>query len=176
MRSLKALPWFPSVAAKLRDPAYSGWFLPFKDATSKTSAPRCDSPSPPQKQLCSILYHDQLQTPHYPPVDVRNDGNCSSPGCDCGGVPCGEYLFNHRNASLREWIVNEFVLGPTAIGNENISVIYLDDNWQNYSEPRAGGAFGGPTEEDGHCIADMGLTQADVNAQTLAWEDTMQAA
>ena len=90
-------------------------------------------------------------------------------------MPCGEYLFDHRNASLREWLVNEFVLGATAIGNENISVIYLDDNWQNYSEPRAGGAFGGPTEEDGHCIADMGLTQADVNAQTLAWKGTMQA-
>ena len=172
---VKALPWFPSVAAKLRDPGYSGWFWPLEDATSKTSAPRCDTPSAPQKQLCSHLYHDQEQTPQYPPADIRNDSNCTSPGCDCGGVPCGEYLFNHRNASLRRWLIDEFILGDSAIGNENISVVHLDDNWQNYSEPRAGSPFGGPTEEDSHCIADMGLSQADVNAQTAAWEGTMQA-
>lgn len=71
--------------------------------------------------------------------------------------------------------MDEFILGKTAIGNPNISVIYLDDNWQNYSEARAGSPYGGPTEEDSHCIADMGLTQADVNAQTQAWEGTMQA-
>ena len=31
-----AQPWFPSVAAKLRDPRYSSWFLPFKDDHSPT--------------------------------------------------------------------------------------------------------------------------------------------
>jgi len=54
---IAAQPWFPSVAAKLRDPRYSGWFLPFKDDHSPTVAPRCDSPDSPQKKLCSNLFH-----------------------------------------------------------------------------------------------------------------------
>ena len=24
--------------------------------------------------------------------------------CDCGAVPCGTYLWDHRNASLRAWL------------------------------------------------------------------------
>lgn len=31
-------------------------------------------------------------------------------------------LWDHRNASLREWLINEFILGPTGLGNVNISV------------------------------------------------------
>jgi len=58
---IAAQPWFPSVAAKLRDPKYSSWFLPFKDDHSPTVAPRCDSPDPPQKKLCSNLFHGNQQ-------------------------------------------------------------------------------------------------------------------
>ena len=61
------------------------------------------------------------QTPGYP----SGDGNCPGP-CDCGAVPCGEYLFDHTNATLGDWIVNE-IMGPTAMGNANISGFYLDD-------------------------------------------------
>eukprot|EP01047_Picozoa_sp_COSAG01_P034851 COSAG01_NODE_2639_length_7326_cov_15.912550_1_plen_113_part_10 len=33
-------------------------------------------------------------------------------GGDCGDIiPCGWYQWDHRNESLRTWIVNEFVLG-----------------------------------------------------------------
>ena len=70
---VKALPWYKAVREKLVDPDFSGFFLPFKDASSNTSVPRCDSPAPPQNRSCSRLYHDQEQTPH---------GEC--------GVPCGE--------------------------------------------------------------------------------------
>ena len=34
-----AKPYFPSVAAKLRDPAYRGWFLPFKPGIATFSQP-----------------------------------------------------------------------------------------------------------------------------------------
>jgi hypothetical protein len=51
--------------------------------------------------LCSNLYHSQDQ--------VQLD-SCNGT-CDCSGVPCGEYLWDHRNASLRDWIVNEHVMG-----------------------------------------------------------------
>ena len=26
-------------------------------------------------------------------------------------IPCGDYVFDHRNASVREWLVNEVMLG-----------------------------------------------------------------
>ena len=41
------------------------------------------------------MYHDFKQTP-------RNG--------DCGkGVECGEYVFNHRNSSLRPRLINTFL-------------------------------------------------------------------
>ena len=88
----------------MTDPQYSGWFLPFKDDHSPTVAPRCDSPDPPQKKLCSNLFHGTQQVPRWPPEmctgecrrGPSNDANCSAPGCDCGGVPCGRYLYDHR--------------------------------------------------------------------------------
>ena len=72
------------------------------------------------------------QVPRWPPEECidpqcsrgpSNDANCSAPGCDCGGVPCGRYLYDHRNNSMREWLIKEHILGETGIGNENISAI-----------------------------------------------------
>ena len=38
------------------------------------------------------------------------------------------YQFDHRNASLREWIVNELVMGKKlGFGNESVDGIYIDD-------------------------------------------------
>lgn len=62
------------------------------------------------------FYHDQDQTPEHP----HGDGSCTEL-CDCGGVPCGEFLFNHSAPGLRNFLVNEFVMGPTGLGNPNIS-------------------------------------------------------
>ena len=120
---VKALPWYTSVREKISDPAYSGWFLKFGAPTVNGTSyhvPTCDdSYSPP---LCSGLYHDRDQTPGHP----KGDGDCALP-CDCGGVPCGEYLWDHRNSSLRDFLVNEFILGPNGLGNANVSGFYLDD-------------------------------------------------
>ena len=120
---VKALPWYTSVREKVSDPAYAGWFLKFGAPTVNGSSyhvPTCDdSYSPP---LCSGLYHDRDQTPGHP----KGDGDCALP-CDCGGVPCGEYLWDHRNASLRDFLVNEFILGANGLGNANVSGFYLDD-------------------------------------------------
>jgi hypothetical protein len=110
---VKALPWYTSVWTKLADPQFAGWFLRFSGANNY-HVPQCDDTySPP---LCSDLYHDQDQTPRHP----RGDGSCVDL-CDCGGVPCGEYLWDHRNASLRSYLINEFVLGATGLQNENVS-------------------------------------------------------
>lgn len=58
--------------------------------------------SPPK---CSGFYHDQEQTPEHigGGKDYPVDGECMEQ-CDCGATnPCGEYIFNHRNASFSDW-------------------------------------------------------------------------
>ena len=178
------------------DPSKKDWFLPF-DAHNTTPyhVPQCDNNySPPR---CTALYHDQerasfrcpprapcitantqsavspsTETPGFP----HGDGVCPGP-CDCGVHPCGEYLFDYTNATtngLADFIVNDFVLGPTGLGNTNISGFYLDDEWYNFSRFPAGcsgSPVGGPTEEDPHCLADMGHTGdlAWTTAVTDAW-------
>lgn len=105
---VKALPWFTAVREKLMDPAYSGFFISFS-GTGSYHVPTCDTNfSPPR---CNVLkYHDQDQTPQHP----HGDGSCID-ACDCGaGVPCGEYLWDHRNGTmLRDFLINEHLLGPT---------------------------------------------------------------
>ena len=179
---MQALPWYTSVREKISDPAYSGFFLRFGPPTVGNGwhVPECDKNYDPP--LCTSLYHDQDQTPNHP----KGDGDCVLP-CDCGGVPCGEYLFDHRNGSmLRDFLVNEFILGANGLGNANVSGLYLDDGWANSSqavapwEPQPNGfcdhsRIGGATEEDYFCTVDMGLTQADTTAITDGWRETMKA-
>jgi len=59
-----------------------------------------------------VFYHDQTQVPQHrygaganKPPDYDN-GVCTDE-CDCGTQPCGNYLFDHRNASLADWLINE---------------------------------------------------------------------
>lgn len=58
---VKALPWYTSVREKVSDPAYAGWFLPFKPGGSFPNGswhvPACDSNYDPP--LCSALYHGE---------------------------------------------------------------------------------------------------------------------
>lgn len=54
--------------------------------------------------------------------------------CNCGdGLPCGEYLWDHRNGSmLQDFLVNDFVLNAkTGLQNPNIDGFYFDDYWTN---------------------------------------------
>lgn len=175
--TVKALSWFSSVRDKLVDPAYSGWFLHF--GIPSPSTPRCDTAySPP---LCTDLYHDQMQTPqHLPPTGHGQNGTCWPQPCDCGGVPVGEYLWDLRNASARAFLIED-LLGPTALGNPNISGLYLDDYWSATQQPINPGGnqppwgycdhapTGGPSEIQFQCIADMSLSQSDVNALYSGW-------
>ena len=107
-----------------------------------------------------------------PPPALDTIGTeCLTGECDCGkGLPCGEYLIDHRNQSLRTWLIQEFVLGKdSGLGNPYIDGFYCDDSWK--TAPASGGNFnvscdlsptGGATEEDAYCSADMGLTKQDV--------------
>ena len=109
---VKALPWYSSVREKLVDPAYAGFFLHFDCNASSTDGLKGEGGCHVPKQG-TMLYHDQEQTSH---------GKCSRTGMsECCGVPCGEYLFDHRNGSmLREWFIDTFVGGPHGIDNPAI--------------------------------------------------------
>lgn len=166
---VKALPWFTSVRKKLEDPAYAGWFLQFKPGGSLPGGKYYVPPCTDGK--CSSAYHSQDQTPAYPSSGA---GSCTEP-CDCGSVPCGEYLFDHRNASLRDWLVREHVMGPLGMGNEHVFGMYLDDLWgqRPYNQSDCGA---GPSEVEGHCLLDMGLREEDVRDITNGWKETQARA
>ena len=81
-----------------------------------------------------------------------------------GGWGQGEYLFDHRNASLRDWLIDDYFFGPNCLGDDNIDGLILDDDW-----------FGsGPTEENSHAVADMGLSATDVAEIGGNWSLTLQ--
>ena len=112
----------------------------------------------------------------------------------CGSFLTGEYLWDHRNASLRAWLVDEFVAGKQGIQNAAVDGFYLDDGWHvgqdKYAPwmPKAGFCDtcapgsdpakcpGGPTEEEVHCVIDMGLSAEDVKDITAGWKLTMAGA
>ena len=168
---VKALPWFTSVREKLEDPAYAGFFLRFANASCAViptcanatyHVRTCDYGYQPPK--CSAFYHDQEQTPEHP----GRDGSCEPGQCDCGTVPCGEYLWDHRNGSmLTQFLVDEVVGGTErGMGNANIDGLFMDDVW----------SARGPSEEDRHSLTDMGLGAAEVSALVAGYNDNMAAA
>ncbi len=165
---VKALPWYTSVREKLCDPAYKGWFLKFK--ATEPHVPRCDTNYDPPK--CTAFYHDQEQTPQHPKGDAHH-GSCVQQPCDCGCVPCGEYLWNHRNQSLREWLVDVHVTGASSVGGPDVDGIFTDDEWRTDVEPAHGG---GPSEEDSHAVSDTGLSRAEVAEMIGNWTLSMKAA
>ncbi len=99
-------------------------------------------------------------------------------------MPCGEYLWNHANGTmLRQWLIQEHILGPTGLGNANIDGFYVDDTWVNFQQevqswqPPEGFCdhwiTGGASEEDLYCVSDSGLSQQDVTDITVNWAATM---
>lgn len=140
LNGIKALPWFTVVREKISDPAYAGWFLHFN-----TSHPHVPTDN-------TTLYHDHMQTP--------DSQMCHGP-CDCGGVPCGEYLWDLRNASLRDWLVESYYMGPLSGGNAAVDGLYVDDMWSHE----------GPSEEDSHAVEDCGLSAEDVQDLIDGWQD-----
>lgn len=167
---VKALPWYSSVRKILDDPAYSGFFLQWNEtalANGDLHVPNCAAEDGTK---CSPFYHDQLQTPE---VD-GGDGQCPETGCDCGLHPCGEYLFDHRNSSLAQWIIDEMILTDSSILNEAIDGMFMDDFWcSDLLTPGCNDPVQGATEIDANQQVDMGLSDEDIKDLTIAWEHTM---
>ena len=120
---VKALPWFTTVREKILDPAYAGWFINFS-GNHDYHVPDCAAEN---KSKCSVFYHDQEQTPAVPTAsNPHPDGSCPSTGCDVGpNLPCGEYVFDHRNESLREFLIDELFLGKTGMGDPSITGFFV---------------------------------------------------
>ena len=108
----KAESCFAEVREKLSDHGWDGFFLKFANG-SKYYDPRCYNHAAGWKM----------------PIAEAN--------CDCGSVPCGTYLFDHRNATLREWLGTVHVAGPTGVGSPHVDGLYIDDGWSadNTSPP-----------------------------------------
>eukprot|EP01060_Flectonema_neradi_P038414 TRINITY_DN8043_c0_g2_i1.p1 TRINITY_DN8043_c0_g2~~TRINITY_DN8043_c0_g2_i1.p1 ORF type:complete len:439 (+),score=113.64 TRINITY_DN8043_c0_g2_i1:63-1319(+) len=173
---VKALPWYTSVREKLDDPQYSGFFLKFKPGGSFPNGtyhvPQCTY------EKCSEFYHDQEQTPEVPtPEKPHPDGSCTEGECDCGNNPCGEYLWDHRNGTmLREFLINEHVLGKTGIGHPDIDGLFIDDFWcSEIINGTCTDPVQGASEEDKHQQVDMGLSDQDILDITNEWLTTFTA-
>ena len=42
---------------------------------------------------------------------------------------CRADLWDHRNESLREWLINEYVGGETGVDNPAIGGLFMDNGW-----------------------------------------------
>eukprot|EP00039_Didymoeca_costata_P026535 m.16103 g.16103 ORF g.16103 m.16103 type:complete len:461 (+) comp5584_c0_seq2:76-1458(+) len=107
---------FVELREKLEDPSYSDWWIPFGP---NSTMPRCELNPRLNKTLCSDYFHTKL--------------GWTENGHDCGDVlPCGDYVFNHRNQSLRKWIVETHMLGKMGIGHPAVDGFLIDDWYTKY--------------------------------------------
>ncbi len=157
-----AYPWYTSVRKILEDPAYQPWF--FKFAVEHPFSKRCDAALP---HLCSDLYHSQEQSPGFP----HGDGDCAPPGCDCGAVPCGFYVWNHsstavvHNQTFQDWFVHAYVLNEVGM-SPLVSGFFWDDVWN---------ADCNIHDQVKNTCEDMGLTKADLVQLTSDYQRNMEA-
>ena len=82
------------------------------------------------KTICSDFYHDLVDTPLPGPrtENRENPGNyaiCDG-DCDCGSVPCAEYVYDHRNASPTQWLIDEYVGGPFGTGSPHVDGVFIE--------------------------------------------------
>ena len=164
--------WFKDVREKLEDPAFAGFFVPFKRSPPWKNQKCSDLGA---GKVCSEHFHAQFQSPlpHNStarPSDKAQAGVCDAMGCDCGSVPCAWYLFDHRNATLRKWIAEKFLLSPSGLMDDAVDGYFLDDTW----DPKRGPANEGPGAKSWQ--TDTGLTESDAADLYVGWRATMDAA
>jgi hypothetical protein len=71
-----------------------------------------------------------VDTHRYP----HGDGDCLPPGCDCGKVPCGFYVWNHSSTAVvngqtfQQWFIHSYVLNEVG-SSPLVSGFFWDDVW-----------------------------------------------
>ncbi len=109
----------------------------------------------------------QEQTPGYP----HGDGDCAAPGCDCGSVPCGFYLFNHSSTAVvkgqafLQWFTDSYVFNEVG-SSPKVSGFFFDDHW-----PGASGNF---PDSQPNVSSDCGLTTNDLVSITNDYNANME--
>lgn len=156
-------PWYTDVRKILEDPAYEAWWFKFK-AQPPWFSKKCDEAQP---TLCSDLYHSQEQSPGFP----HGDGDCLAPGCDCGKVPCGFYIWNHSSTAVvngqtfQDWFVHSYVLN-TVGSSPLVSGFFWDDVWNPECNIH---------DQVKDTCEDMGLTKTDLLQLTKDYQKNMAA-
>ena len=79
---------------------------------------------------------------------------------------CAADLYDYRNGStLREWMLNEHYFGPTAMGDPDVSGLFIDDAWNAK----------GLTEEGPGWMEEMELTAEDLRRMQSEYQTTINA-
>jgi hypothetical protein len=164
---VKALPWHASVRRLLEDRAQWGLFMPLAGCNPAPGVYTCGA------NASQNLYHDFEETP-------------SAHTFRCGaGIECGEYVFNHRNASLRDFFLGDYFFPkpfPKSVTGCKFSARACPARCAPVTFPTRppdyvddAGEKTGPTEMDKDAVAKMGMTPADVTAMIAAWAANVQA-
>ena len=110
------------------------------------------------------------------------DGLCTGKACDCGRVPCGMYLFDHRQGdhkvctgwggcmTLREWFVHNLTVSEMGLLNPAIDGFFIDDNW---SSKLMGDGADGTGDLNGSDVSDCGLSPTDMKDMKQSWISNM---
>lgn len=134
------------------------------------------------------MWHDQTQTPEYrkegaaptlsrqsaTKAPTYDNGHCNAE-CDCGKLPCGEYIFDHRNASLSEWYVSSDgpIINNRTLMAPGVVSFYIDDSAGQKSFKQGGGT-GWITETSGNFFNDTGMPYHEIQEFVKAYERNME--
>jgi hypothetical protein len=73
---------------------------------------------------------------------------------------------------LRQWLLDEYIGGPTGMAHKDVSGMFLDDQWDPVKGPSEFVCGGRKPCEP---LQDMGLDPADVKEMTAAWREAQAA-
>eukprot|EP01048_Picozoa_sp_COSAG05_P001752 COSAG05_NODE_61_length_23137_cov_22.080693_3_plen_94_part_00 len=79
---------------------------------------------------------------------------------------------------LLDWLISEYYVGPTSVGNPLISGLFIDDYWCDATGPcplRSGRRALGPAETEAHVVQDLGMTDTEINTMAAKWRENMDA-
>lgn len=160
---VKSLNWFESNRVALA--THPEWFFKFEQPPYHV--PTCT------QNKCTNLYHDQEQTPQVPnATDPNPDGRCVK-SCDCGTLPCGEYVWRVARPDVQQYLLDEVLFDRRyGLGNRNVDGVFIDDFWcspTTNTTRQCQSDGNGPSEIDKWFMHDANVSLAELDASTRGW-------